>query len=124
MNETTRGNGLVLYRLIFEIVSIFPILGTDLPKQKERMEAIEEAQVGISFIVAVRHVQKPLSKNIPSASDHNYKLGEALVYSEQRKLWDGPFIMIHAEGEIITVQNNEMTMRITFRSFQVKPFYP
>lgn len=124
MNDTMGENGLVPSRLVFGMIPRFPIINTDLPTQKERMEALKTAQAEMNSIVAERRVVEALTRNIPPAADRVYKLGEeVLVYSEAKREWVGPFEVVHVHGRMITVKNKENSVRKTFNSFQIKPFY-
>lgn len=78
----------------------------------------------MNSIVAEYRVQKALKKKIPPVADFTYNPeDEVQVYSEQRKLWDGPFIVLHTDGTKITIQNKQKTLRKAFNAFQVKPSY-
>lgn len=63
MNGTLGEMDLVPSRIVFGILPRFPMLSTDLPNQKSRMEAIESAQAEISLIVAERRVFETLTEN-------------------------------------------------------------
>lgn len=124
MNDTMVKNELVPFRLFFGIISRFPILTTNLPEQKERMEAVKAAQAKIITTVAQRRVFDALIINIPPAANRSYKIREAdLHYSELKKKWIEPLTVISAEERTITVKNKDNSMRKTFNSFHVKPLY-
>lgn len=64
----------------------FPILNSDLPQQKERMEALKTAQAEMSLIIAERRVLEALIEYIPSTADRIFRWEEeVLVYSELKK---------------------------------------
>ena len=79
MNDTIGENGLVPSRLVFGIIPRYPILNTDLPNQKERMEAIKLAQSEMNSIIAERRVLAALTKKIPPAADRQYNWAEELL---------------------------------------------
>lgn len=64
------------------------------------------------------------ASNIPAAVDWTYKLGkEIIVYSEEKKEWIGPYIVMDSSGRMITVRSEDGQKLQTFISFQVKPYY-
>ena len=124
MNDTMGENGLVPSRIVFGIIPRFPILNTELPTQKQRMEIIKSAQAEMNSIVAERRVLAALTRDIPPAADRNYKLGEeVLVYSEKEKKWIGPYIVVDSTGRQVTIRNTEGTKIQMFNAFQIKPYY-
>ena len=124
MNDTIGEKGLVPSLLAFGITPRFPIISTDLPTQSERMRLLATAQMEMNAIVAERRVQAALTRQIPPAADRVYQLGdEVLVFSEQDKNWLGPFVVMHVQGRMITIQNREGTYRQMFNAFQLKPYY-
>jgi len=124
MNDTINEKGLVPSRLVFGILPRFPILNSNLPNQKERLEIIKTAQAEMNSIVAERKIMTALSKNVPAAADRTYKLGEEiLVYNENLKKWEGPYIVADCTGRNITVSNENGTYRRMFSTHQVKPYF-
>ncbi len=124
MNDTIGENGLVPSRLVFGIIPRFPILNSDLPEQKERLEMIKTAQAEMNSIVAERRVLAAVTRDVPPATDRTYKLGEdVLVYSEKEKEWLGPFIVVDVTGRLVTVQSENGQSRQQFSTSQIKPFY-
>ena len=90
----------------------FPILNSELPNQKERIGMIKSAQAEMNSIVAERKVLSALTRNIPPAADRVFKLGEeVLVYHEQNKKWEGPYIVVDCTGRNITVTNEDKSYR-------------
>lgn len=82
MNDTINENGLVPSRLVFCIIPRYPILNTELPTHKDRMNAIKRAQAEMNSNVAERCLMTALTRDIPPAADLNYKIGEEmLVYN-------------------------------------------
>ncbi len=124
MNDTIGENGLVPSKLVFGIIPRYPILNTDLPNQKERMEAIKLAQAEMNSIIAERRVLAALTKKIPPAADRQYNLGEeVLIYDEKVKEWVGPAIVVDCTGRMVTVRSKDGKLRQTYNAFQVKPYY-
>lgn len=83
--------GLVPTRHICGATPKFPFINTELPNQKNRMEAMKTAQAEMSAIVAERRICTALGHEISSAADRSYKEGwEFLVKSENRKEWISP----------------------------------
>ena len=56
MNDTIGENGLVPSRLVFGITPRFPIISSDLPTQKERMDILRSAQMEMNAIIAERRI--------------------------------------------------------------------
>ena len=124
MSDTMGETGLVPSRLVFGIVPRFPILNSNLPNQKERLEIIKIAQAEMNSIVAERRVLAALTRDIPPAADRTYKIGEeVLIYSEKEKKWLGPFIVVDCTGRLVTVRSLDGKSRQAFNAFQVKPYY-
>ena len=124
MNDTIGENGLVPSRLVFGIIPRFPIISTDLPSQKERMEILVRAQMEMNAIVAERRIMAPLTKDIPPAADRVCELGEeVLVFAEKEKKWTGPSIVVNVHGRMITVQARDGSRRQIYNAFQVKPYF-
>lgn len=83
INDTMGKNGLVPSRLVFWIVSRFPILSTDLPSQKEGLKTSKFAEAKMNSIVVEQRVPDALTGNTPPAADRKYKTGaKVLDFSE------------------------------------------
>lgn len=116
MNDTMDGNGLVLTRLDFGIISHSSIINKEL--QKVRMKAIETAQAEMEAIVTERKVCNALIHEVPDALDRVYKKVEELHdYSENKKEWIGCLIVTRFEGKIIPVQTLDGLKTQTFNKF-------
>lgn len=90
MNGTQQENGLVPSRLVFGIIRRFPILSSNLPIPKVRMEALKSAQSEMNSLVVERGVLKARTKSIPPAAVLRYKLvDEAPVFSKVKIEWIG-----------------------------------
>ena len=108
MNDTMGENGLVPTKLVFGTIPRFPIINSDLPSQKERMDALQIAQKEMNSIIAERRVRTALSKEVPPAADIVYQIGEeVLFHSEKEKEWIGPFIVTGISGRMITIVSSE-----------------
>lgn len=68
-NDTMSENGLVPFRLVFGTIPPFSILNTQLPTQKERMEALKAAEIGMNSIVAELCIRAVLMHDTLSAAD-------------------------------------------------------
>ena len=124
MNDTIGEKGRVPPFLAFGITPRFPIISTELLAQAERMKTLTSAQMEMNTIVAERRIQAALSRQIPTAADKIYQLGdEILVFCEPDKTWLGPFIVMHVQGRIIIIQNREGIYRQMFNASQLKPYY-
>lgn len=69
MNDRINENGLVPSRLVLGMFPRFPILNTDLPTQKDRINVIKAAQAEMNSIVAERRLLTALTRDIPPAAD-------------------------------------------------------
>lgn len=99
MNDTIGDNRLVPSRLVFGILLRFPIINSELPDRKERLEAIKLVQAEMNSIVAERRVQMVLTKSTPPSADQTYKLREEVViYSDLKKEWLFSFIVVDNTG--------------------------
>lgn len=86
MNDTIGEIGLVPTRLVFGVVPQLPIISTNIPTQKGRMEIVAVVQAKKNAIIAESKITTSLTRNIPLAADRVYKLRkEPLVYSEKEK---------------------------------------
>lgn len=105
MNDTNGENGLVPSLLTFGIIPRFPIISTDLPAQRERMQTLAGAQMEMNAIVSERRTMQVLTKWVPQSVDAVYAVyDKVLVYREIPKKWEGPFVVTKIEGSIITVK--------------------
>lgn len=66
VNETMGENSLVPTKLVSEPCHFFSIISSDLPIQKERMEAFKSAKAEMNTIGAERHIQNALNRSIPT----------------------------------------------------------
>lgn len=123
VKQTVGENELVSSKLVFETNLRFFILSTNLPTQKQQMEAIRTTQTKMSTTVAQRKSFEALTRNIPFESNHSYEVEEeALVWSELKKKWIGLLVVIGVEGRMVNVENKYSMPIKTFNSFQAKSF--
>lgn len=121
VNDTMSENGLVLTRLVYGDVPRFPIINTELPNQKDRLEAIKTAQAEMNAIVAERRIRTALAYEITPPSDRIYKVGEEVhVCSENRIDCIGPLRVESMQGRMVTVQSLGGDRVQTFNYFQLK----
>jgi hypothetical protein len=105
MNDTIGENGLVPLLLVFGVIPRYPALNTELPNQKVRMEFIAAAQMEMNSIIAERRIATTLAKNIPSAAEYVYAVGdEVLDFREKESSWTGPFKVVAIADKILTIQ--------------------
>lgn len=124
MNDTMGENGLVPSRLVFGILPRFPILNSNLPSQKERMEIIKTAHAEMNSIIAERRITAALTRNVPSAADRHYKPNdEVLVYDEQSQQWKGPYIVLECKDRMVNVTDQNRISKKLFNAFQLKPYF-
>lgn len=72
-------------------------------------------------IVAKRRVLDALTRNISSAADQSYSLGnKTLVYSEPIEDYVGMFDVFYVEETIITVLKKDTTKKNAFNSSQIE----
>lgn len=77
---------LVPTRLIFEFTSRFSFINSELPNQKERVEAIKIAQSEMNAIVAEWSTRTALTHQILLATNRSYNVWkDVLDYFENRK---------------------------------------
>lgn len=70
MNDTVRKKGLVFSRVVFGIILRLPVIPTELPKQKNRMEIVAKTQTKINAITAERKIFPALRRKKPQYADH------------------------------------------------------
>jgi hypothetical protein len=76
--------------LVFGVVSRFPPMSIDLPKQRDRMAALAAAQMEMSAIVRENRITAALTHNVPSSVDRTYEVGaEVFEVFVRKKKMDG-----------------------------------
>jgi hypothetical protein len=81
VNDTIVEDGLVPSLPVFGINPRHPVMGTDLPTQKERLDVLATTNSEMNSIIAERRIQTALQKAIPAASLNTFDIGdEVLVY--------------------------------------------
>jgi hypothetical protein len=86
MNDRIDENGLVPLLFVFGVIPRYPALNTELPNQKVRMEVIAAAQMKMNSIIAERRISTALAKNIPSAAEHVYAVGDEVLAFRKREV--------------------------------------
>lgn len=88
INDDIRRNELVSSRLVFVMLLRFPLLNSNLPSQKRRMDIIKTAQAEVKSIIAERKATAALTKNVPFSANRNYKPSdEVLICDERSQQW-------------------------------------
>lgn len=125
INGTKDEHGLAPCRLVCGIIWGFLVLSTDFSNQKRYMKAIESLQANINSIASKGLVKNAVINNILTAVYRKYNPEEEeMLYFEQKKLWDWPFIVIHTERKIFFVHIMKKTVSKNFNVFCVKPIFP
>jgi hypothetical protein len=87
-NDTQGLNGLVPSMLVFETLPRFPILQSDLPNQRDRLDAIKTAQAERNNIIAEQRIQEAMIRRVTPAADYILKPGQPVrVYREKDEAW-------------------------------------
>lgn len=122
MNDTMGENGLVPSLLVFGIIPRFPIITSDLPNQRERMEVLAAAQKEMNTIIAERRIITALTTNTPSSVDEVYQVGDKiLIYREKEREWTGPHKVIGTDNDMVYVIGLYNRPQ-PFHKQQIKPF--
>lgn len=122
--DTINEKSLVPSCLVIGIIPRFPILNTDLQKQRELMDSVKKAQAEMRVIFAQRRALATLTRNKTPCADPQYKFGkEVWVYSEEEEKWLGTFIVVDGTDCEGTVRSLHGFQRQIFSSFQMKPYY-
>lgn len=83
VNDTAGPNGLVPTLLVFGVFPRSLITTLDLPKQKERMAAMQAARDEMSRIISQRRISTAPRSNVPAGTSSNVCIGsKVLVYRE------------------------------------------
>lgn len=123
MNDTMGENGLVPSYLVFGILPRFPVIESEVPEQRERMEIIAAAQMEMNTIIAERRIAEALRRQAPSGIETVYEIGdEVLVYRERKDQWIGPYTITKIDGKIVSVQNSSGTYQKDFNVTLIKPY--
>lgn len=86
INDMTGKNGLVPTRLVLGVTPRCPIISTELPRKKERMELLAATKAKMNAVIVKRRIMTAITRNIPPAADRLYDVvEEVLVYSEKRE---------------------------------------
>jgi hypothetical protein len=125
INDTNGENGLVPSLLTFGVIPRFPILNTDLPVQRERMDALASAQREMQTIVAERRIQQALLSNVTQSADRSYEIGDEIpVYREASNRYEGPYEISNVDGKIVTIIDaNSVYGKSSFNVQQAKHYH-
>lgn len=83
MNNTAGQNGLIPTLLVLGVLPRFPFSSSDLPERHERMKAMKNSRDEMIKAVSANWLRTALSRNVPSATDKEVKVGmDVLVYRE------------------------------------------
>lgn len=124
MNDTMNENGLVPSLLVFGIIPRFPIIATELPTQKDRMDVLAPERAEMEAIVSQKRIMTALLNAVPPAADRVYEVGEEVwVYREKKKAWEGPMLVEKVADKIVTVHDIEDDYRGDFNKHQIKPYF-
>lgn len=75
-------NGFIPSRLVFEILLRFPIISSELPTERERIEIIANAPMKMNAINAKRKISTKVLRNSLFFSKYNYSINDKrLTYS-------------------------------------------
>ena len=108
MNSTAGPSGLAPMLLVFGIVPRMPVTPRDLPKQKERMLALQNARSDMVKNIAKSRLSSARRMNVPRAVDSNVKIGmDVLVYRERPvNKWTGPFKVTAIDEKMVWINKN------------------
>lgn len=123
INDTIRENGLVSSLLVLEIIPRLPIISTNVPTQKDNMEAIAKAQIEMNAILAERRASIALNKNVSQLIIYSEIEDRTLIYSETKNMWTGPFVVIYVDERTVTVETIDGSHNFLCNTSQLKPFY-
>lgn len=116
-------NGLVSTRLFSGIIPCSPIINTELPTQVVRMKAIKIVQAEMNAIVSELQARNVLIHEAPVALDLKFEVEEkVLAYSDNKKEWVGPLIVMRHEGRMVSVQSLDELRTRTINTFQINRF--
>lgn len=100
MNDTMGPEGLVPTLLVFGCLPKLPTINTNLPGQRERMRALQQARKEMATITAEIRIQRALSSRVPRNTDLELHPGDRVrVYRETDRKYIGPFPVIRADGK-------------------------
>ena len=95
MYETAVQNGLYSVLPVFVVLPRIPLTTVDLPRQRERMQALKLARLEMSKQVAKARLSTARNSNVPAASDSELKAGDkVLLYHEGPREWLGPYLVL------------------------------
>jgi hypothetical protein len=100
-------NGLAPSMLVPGTIPRFPVLQSDLPNQRDRLDSVKNAQAEINNIIAEQRIQEAMMRKVTPATDYILKPGQPVrVYREEVEAWFGPFSVRDVVGKKLTVSNS------------------
>lgn len=86
INDTVRPEGLVPSCLALGVIQSFPAFNTNLPEQKDHMDAVSFARKEMAQVNSKRRVQYALRFRLPLTADYSFQTGGSrLRYSRTRQ---------------------------------------
>ena len=105
INDTMGPEGLVPSYLVFGTIPTFPTMNTNLPSQRDRMEALSYARNEMAAISAKLRIQSALRAKLPPATEYLVYPGDwVYVFRERTKDWNGPYETLRVTGKDIFVE--------------------
>lgn len=124
MTNTIGEYGLVPTWLFIGVIFRLPTVFTDHQRQKDRMEAIDKAQMKTIAMVAERRVRIAQDKNVQKYAYHRFRIGYwTLMFSNTKNMWTDPFIFTQGDGRMVALKANDGSREFLCNSIQLNPFY-
>lgn len=120
INDSMGPEGLVPSYLVFGVLPTMPAMRTELPNQKDRMQAIATARSEMATISAKLRIQSALRAKLPPATSYNVSPGDQVyVFREDTKKWHGPYT-------VDSVYNKEVYLDVdgTIKHFNISQLLP
>lgn len=115
INETAGPSGLSIVLPVFGVLPIMPLKTKNLPRRRERMKAIKDAQSEMIKAMQRSRLSTVRRSNVPVASDSLIEAGEeVLVYRNDRSEWVDPHVVLSVHKK--QVQRN---VDWTFKHFLI-----
>ena len=87
-------------------------VASDLPEQKERIQAIALARSEMETVVAKLRIANVLKRKVPPAATTMITPGsQVLLYREKEKQWVGPVIAKTVDGNTVHIQDHQRNLR-------------
>lgn len=103
-NDTAGPSGMDPALLVFGVIPRMPIHPEELPKQRERMNALHIARQHMNHLTAKNRLSTAVNRQGTNATDRDILIGDAvLVYRDTHGRWSGPFRVIKSNDKVIIV---------------------